>query len=106
MAIDPMSAAAAYRATSGGERIFKTGNQPPTPETTGSSFLDMVRGAALDAVDSSRRAEQISAEGVAGQADVTQVVTAISEAEATLNTVVAVRDRVISAYQEILRMPI
>ena len=105
MAIDPSSAAAAYRANAAGG-AFSTGNQAATPESTGSTFMDMVRGAAMDAVDSNRRAEQLSAEGLAGQADVTQVVTALSEAEATLNTVVTVRDRVISAYQEIMRMPI
>jgi flagellar hook-basal body complex protein FliE len=34
------------------------------------------------------------------------VVTAVSNAEMTLQTVVAVRDRVLNAYQEIMRMPI
>ena len=34
------------------------------------------------------------------------VVTAVSSAEASLETVMAVRDQVISAYQEIMRMPI
>lgn len=106
MAIDPMSAVAAYQASAGGERVFQTGNQPVAAPSTGSTFMDMVREAATDAVASNRRAEKLSAEGLAGKADVTQVVTALSEAEATLNTVVTVRDRVISAYQEIMRMPI
>ena len=43
---------------------------------------------------------------VAGKADLTDVVTAVSEAETALNTVVAIRDRVISAYQDIIKMPI
>jgi flagellar hook-basal body complex protein FliE len=34
------------------------------------------------------------------------VVTAVAEAEAALQTVVAVRDRVIEAYKDIMRMPI
>ena len=74
--------------------------------TPGSRFVDMVRTAAQDTIDSTRQAEQLSMEGVAGQASVTEVVTAVADAEATLQTVVAVRDRIISAYQEILRMPI
>ena len=41
-----------------------------------------------------------------GQADIVNVVTAIAAAETQLQTVIAVRDQVISAYQEILRMPI
>ena len=43
---------------------------------------------------------------VQGRADVVDVVTAVAETEVLLETVVTVRDRVISAYQEILRMPI
>ncbi len=42
----------------------------------------------------------------AGKSDIVDVVTAISAAESSLETVVAVRDQVIQAYQEILRMPI
>ena len=43
---------------------------------------------------------------VAGRGDIVDVVTAIAAAETQLQTVIAVRDQVISAYQEILRMPI
>ncbi|WP_374625929.1 flagellar hook-basal body complex protein FliE, partial [Devosia sp.] len=34
------------------------------------------------------------------------VVTALSQTELAMDTMVAVRDRVISAYEEIMRMPI
>ncbi|NMM46299.1 flagellar hook-basal body protein FliE [Rhodospirillaceae bacterium KN72] len=106
MAMDPMSAAAAYRANAGGDRVFKTGTTAEDTASSGSSFVDLVRGAAKDAIDANHRAEDLSAKAMAGQATVTEVVTALAEAESTLNTVVTVRDRVISAYQEILRMPI
>eukprot|EP00752_Nemacystus_decipiens_P019410 g17466.t1 len=43
---------------------------------------------------------------VQGRSDVVDVVTAVAETEVLLETVVTVRDRVIQAYQEILRMPI
>ena len=43
---------------------------------------------------------------VQGKADLVDVATAISSAQASLETVMAVRDQVISAYQEIMRMPI
>ena len=43
---------------------------------------------------------------VAGQADMVDVVNAVNTAEITLDTVVAVRDKVIAAYQDIMRMPI
>lgn len=72
----------------------------------GPSFAQMVRGAAEEAVGRLQNSEQVSAQAALGKADLTDVVTAVSNAEVTLQTVVAVRDRVVSAYQEILRMPI
>ena len=59
-----------------------------------------------DAVEAGKLGEQMTADAVQGKAELTDVVTAIANAEVTLQTVVAVRDRMISAYQEILRMPI
>ncbi len=50
--------------------------------------------------------EVASAQGAAGKGDVVQVVNAVTAAELTLETVVAIRDRVISAYQDIMKMPI
>ena len=41
-----------------------------------------------------------------GQVDIRDVVMAVNNAEVTLQTAVAVRDKVIAAYQEIMRMPI
>ena len=46
------------------------------------------------------------ASAVQGQGSLIDVVTAVSSAEASLETVIAVRDQVIQAYQEIMRMPI
>ena len=41
-----------------------------------------------------------------GKADINDVVMAVREAEMTLSTVSAIRDRIVSSLQEILRMPI
>ena len=41
-----------------------------------------------------------------GQVSVTDTVLAVSRAEMALQTAVAVRDRVVSAYQDVMRMPI
>jgi flagellar hook-basal body complex protein FliE len=41
-----------------------------------------------------------------GQGSVTDVVLAVGRAELTLQTAVAVRDRVVAAYQDVMRMPI
>jgi flagellar hook-basal body complex protein FliE len=45
-------------------------------------------------------------QAAAGKGDLVDVVTAITESEAALETLVAVRDRMIAAYEEIMRMPI
>lgn len=69
-------------------------------------FGEMLSEALKTTVDAAKASEAVSAQAVAGKADVTQVVTAVTNAEMALDTVVAVRDRVITAYQEIMRMPI
>ncbi|WP_417482150.1 flagellar hook-basal body complex protein FliE [Maricaulis sp.] len=50
-------------------------------------------------------AEQLTAASATGQAEMIDVATAVSAAEISLETMVAVRDEVVRAYQEILRMP-
>ena len=41
-----------------------------------------------------------------GGGNLTDVVTALSRAELTLQTATAIRDRVVQAYQDIMKMPI
>ena len=84
------------------------GGQWLAPRTTdpGKNFAEMVSESLNAAVDTGRQAEVISARAVAGKAELTDVVTAVSNAEVTLQTVVAIRDKVVAAYQEIARMPI
>ena len=57
-------------------------------------------------VDSSHAAETQATQALAGGGNLTNVVTAVSQAELALQATNAIRDRVVSAYQEIMRMPI
>lgn len=59
-----------------------------------------------DAIDKIKQGEAVSIAGVDGQASVQQVVEAVMAAESTLQTAIAIRDKVVSAYQEISRMSI
>jgi flagellar hook-basal body complex protein FliE len=62
---------------------------------------------ALDGVVATSRAADVAAtNALMGQGSVTDVVLAVSRAELALQTTVAIRDRVVAAYQEIMRMPI
>lgn len=76
------------------------------PGKSGDGFADLVKQAAQTTVDSLKQGEAATLQAVAGKADLGQVVMAVSNAEATLQTAVAVRDRVIQAYLDIIRMPI
>lgn len=69
-------------------------------------FGALIEQQATNLVDEGRAFEAAGMDLVQGRADVVDVVTAVAETEVLLETVVTVRDRVIQAYQEILRMPI
>jgi flagellar hook-basal body complex protein FliE len=76
-------------------------------ETTGGSFGDFLQKAINETVDTGKASEhQMAATAAAKDSSIVDVVTAVSEAETTLQTVVAVRDKVIAAYQDIIKMPI
>ncbi|MBY0429649.1 MAG: flagellar hook-basal body complex protein FliE [Rhodospirillales bacterium] len=72
----------------------------------GQDFASFLKNTVKDAIDTTKDSERLSKQAVAGKADVREVVAAVANAEVTLETVVAVRDKVISAYNDILRMPI
>ncbi|QFT31285.1 flagellar hook-basal body complex protein FliE [Roseibium porphyridii] len=69
-------------------------------------FGQMVKEAVDTVVDKGQAADSQALNMIEGKADVVDVVTAVAETEVALETMVAVRDRVISAYEEIMRMPI
>lgn len=69
-------------------------------------FAQMVESLAGSATEALSEAERVSALAVAGKADIVDVTTAVANAEMVLETVSTVRDRVIQAYQEIMRMPV
>jgi len=99
--INPATAAGIYQSAQKG--LAKPGL---AAENDGNvKFGDMLRSAATNSIDTMRAGEKASALAVTGQANLTDVVEAVSSAELTLQTVVAVRDRMLSAYQEIMRMP-
>ncbi len=73
--------------------------------TAGPSFSDLVTNALSNTVASGHKAEEISTLALMGKADINDLATSVSNAELALNTVVAIRDKVLSAYQQIMQMP-
>jgi flagellar hook-basal body complex protein FliE len=96
-------AANAYRVAQG------LANRPEArqiAETTKTDFGQMVRSAIGDVVDQGRNAENRSLAYANGKADVVDVVTAVAETQAAFETMVTLRDKVIAAYEDIMKMPI
>ena len=90
-------------------RSFSTGDSSAKTESasgSGMDFASLLKDGAKAAIDSGKRSEELSKQAIAGKADVRDVVAAVNNAELTLQTVVAVRDKVINAYSDILKMPI
>jgi flagellar hook-basal body complex protein FliE len=69
-------------------------------------FTSVLAQVALNAVDSLKSAEATSLAGIRGQAPVQQVVESVMGAEQTLQSAIAIRDKVVAAYLELSRMQI
>lgn len=90
------AAAAAYSAS----QQFK-------PAASSGAFGDLLAAAIGGAAGAGARADAVTAKAAGGgRPDLVDVVTAVAESEAALETLVAARDKVIQAYDDILRMPI
>jgi flagellar hook-basal body complex protein FliE len=74
--------------------------------SAGNDFAGMLQRAVEGAVDAGHDADVQAMQAIAGNGNLTDVVTAVSRAELALQTTVAIRDRVVQAYQEIMRIPI
>ena len=72
----------------------------------GPSFGELLRSAATNLMDTGRKTDAQTHAMASGKGNVVDVVTAVAETEVAVETMVAVRDRIISAYEEIMRMPI
>lgn len=69
-------------------------------------FSRYVENAVRTALNTVRAGEQVSTAGLQGKASAQEVVQAVLSAEMTVQSVVAVRDKMVSAYLDIMRMPI
>ena len=106
MAITFNAASAAY--TNAARLIndaAKSAAPAPTPGGQG-DFASLLAEQVQGVMESGRAADQKAMDLVSGKGDIVDVVTAISQTEMAIETMVSVRDRVISAYEEIMRMPI
>ncbi|HQS09373.1 MAG: hypothetical protein B7Y12_10425 [Rhizobiales bacterium 24-66-13] len=83
-----------------------TSKVAPGAAAAPSDFTDMLSQMSSNAVTTLKQGERAAISGISGKASVHHVVEAIMSAEQTLQTAIAVRDKVVAAYQEISRMAI
>lgn len=80
-------------------------NLGASPASLPNTFGAMVQNVIQRTIDANKQGEALSIAAINDKADLNKVVTAIAEAELMLQTVTTVRDKVIDAYKEIIRMP-
>ncbi|MGZ3306454.1 MAG: flagellar hook-basal body complex protein FliE [Asticcacaulis sp.] len=97
----PLIAARAYGAAIKQSETLGKGDGAP-----GADFGAMLKGAMDQTVKSTQNAENLMTQHAQGKAELIDAVTAVASAETSLQSVIAIRDQVISAYQEIMRMSI
>ncbi len=99
------SALAAYA------QAARASDQPtatPSPAAAGASgsFADTVKHLLEQTVEAGTGSEHKAMSAIADRKDLAGVVTAVAEAEVALQSVIAIRDRAVEAYKDIMRMPI
>jgi flagellar hook-basal body complex protein FliE len=104
MTINALSAANAYR------NQLKLQNDitdsAAQEEANKSSFSNLLKEGLESAISTQYKGEAMKMESMTtGKVDLADLVTAVTSAELSLNTVIAIRDKVIGAYQDIIRMP-
>ncbi len=104
MAIDFNSAVGAY------DKALRSGLEPgvakPDNKAEGVNFSEMLKDASQNLTDKLNETERQTIKAASGTASVDEVIVAVTQAEMTLKTGIAVRNKAIEAYQAIIRMPI
>ncbi len=103
----PLAAASAYANIARlADPSQALGNLPGAAGKTDASFASMLKDAVGAVVEAGRKSDAQTQAMANGKSNMVDVVTAVAETEVAVDAVVAVRDKVIAAYEEIMKMPI
>ncbi|SRR5579883_586455 len=106
MALPSAAAANAYAALARmGEQTAKLG-RGSTPTDAAPNFGTVLKDVVDTVADAARKSDVQAQAVAAGKANMVDVVTAVAESETAIQALVSVRDKVIAAYEDILKMPI
>jgi flagellar hook-basal body complex protein FliE len=100
---NPAAAASAYGSTA---KIAPLGNDDQASAPQGASFGNFLEDATRSAIGTLKSGEKASAAAVTGTMDPLAITQAVTAARLTLDTVSAVRDAAVEAYNKIQGMPI
>ncbi|MEA2950557.1 MAG: flagellar hook-basal body complex protein FliE [Alphaproteobacteria bacterium] len=75
-------------------------------EHGGPNFGSLLKDAMSAVTEAGHKSDLQAQSMAAGKANIVDVVTAVAETEVAVNALVSVRDKVVQAYEEIMRMPI
>ena len=101
----PSAAANAYARVQG-QDMSGVGADGDGLQGAGSSFGATLSQALAGVVNTGHAADAAAAKGISGEGNLTDVVMAVSKAQLALQSTTAIRDRVVQAYQDIMKMSI
>ncbi len=107
--INKLSSLSLTRGASGVSSLTESvfGSPQTTPaQQTGASFASILGNMSVDAMNNLKKAEVASFEGIQGKANTREVVDAVLSAEQSLQTAIALRDKIVAAYLDITKMQI
>ncbi|MEO6840732.1 MAG: flagellar hook-basal body complex protein FliE [Bradyrhizobium sp.] len=99
----PTIAANAYASLA---RMMETGGGAKPSDAGGQSFGALLKDAVGSVLETGRKSDAQTIAMASGKANVMDVVTAVAETDVAVSTLVSVRDKVISAYEDIMKMAI
>ncbi len=95
----PSIAAGSYAST---QKLLEAGGN----NAQASGFGDLVKQSLAAFEGQAKAADQQVSTAVSGKADYVAVATTVAESETAIETLVAVRDKVLAAYDDVMRMTI
>src|SRR5215831_2034753 len=87
-------------------RVLENSGAGKGSEAPGQSFAALLKDAVGSVMEAGRKSDAQTVAMAGGKANVMDVVTAVAETDVAVSTLVSVRDRVIQAYEDIMKMPI
>ena len=99
----PTIAANAYASAA---RMLESGGVGKPADSGGPSFGDVLKEAVGGVLDTGRKSDAQTVAMASGKANIMDVVTAVAETDVAVSTLVSVRDKVIAAYEDIMKMAI